>query len=164
MPFEIGNALNKGAEWISSSPAIYGVLQNPVITALLITALALVIFYAMYRRDLEGTGLRRGLKTTFWLVVAISALVFVHYHVLESYLSRGTSSQGVRNLFDSIHQNAALGGGYAVLPADRYAAPPADGDSRGRVGAAEPPRRSDNVPVDDDDEFGFEKIVLSSTI
>ena len=116
MSFEIGKAFNRGAEWICSSSAIYSIIRNPIITALLITTLSLIIIYMMYKKDLKGTSWRRGFKTGFWLIIGISALIFVHYYVLERSLRTSQVSQGVRNVIESIHHSATTGGGYAVYP------------------------------------------------
>lgn len=132
MPFEIGKAFNGGAEWVCGS-AMFGVLRNPVFTALLITAVALVIVYAMYRHELEGTGRRRGVKTAFWLLLAVSALVFVHYYALERSLEKSHAAQGVQNVMNSIHHSATMGGGYTIQP---FGGNALHDDARAAAGAA----------------------------
>jgi hypothetical protein len=124
MPFEIGKAFNGGAEWVCGSALVFKAMSNPVLTALLMTALALVILYAMYREELKAAGWRRGAKTGFWLLVGISALVFVHYYALQRHLQTAYVSQGVRTVMESIHHSAAVGGGYAVRPGEARMASP----------------------------------------
>ena len=115
MPFEVGKSFNSGAEWLCGAPLVYGTLRNPVATALLITALALIIVYVVYREDLRGTGWRLGAKSAVWLTFGVSALVFVHYHALGRSLSQGNASQGVRDVVNSIHHSVSAEGGYSVL-------------------------------------------------
>jgi hypothetical protein len=123
MAFEVGETVNRCAEWVCSSPFVYGTLSNPVVTALLITAMALAVIYAMYRDDLEDTGWRLGVKTAIWLAVGTSALIYAHYYALERRLRKKSSSQGVRDVMASIHHSASTGGGYAVRGGDPQALP-----------------------------------------
>jgi hypothetical protein len=118
MAFEIGKTFNGGAEWLCNSTLVYGTLRNPVVTALLITALALTIIYVMYKEDLKGSGWRRGAKAGIWLTIGVSALVFAHYYALERSMRKGESSRGVRDTMASIHHSASAAKGYPVLGGD----------------------------------------------
>ena len=177
MSFEIGKTINGGAEWLCGSSLIFGTLSNPVFTALLITALALIIIHVMYKDDLEGTGWRRGLKTGIWMAIGVSALVFVHYYALERRLRKGHASQGVRDVMASIHHSAKTGGGYSVhTPVAAASAGAAYDDAAGDSEEDAAPRaarqRPDNVgrpgPASASgtgamDELGLERVVLAST-
>ena len=174
MSFEIGRTINGGAEWLCASSLVFGTLSNPVITALLITALALIVIYVMYKDELKGTGWRRGLKMGIWMVVGISALVFVHYYALERHLRKGHASQGVRDVMASIHHSAVAGSGYSVLGGDLSGGDDprqsTDGEEVGPQHSQPPqlPRlRPDNVGGDVDpaamDELGLQRVVLTST-
>ena len=179
MSFEIGKTFNGGAEWLCGSSLVYGTLRNPVVTALLITALALIIIYVMYKEDLKGTGWRRGVKTGFWVAIGVSALVFVHYYALERSMRKGNASQGVRDVMASIHHSATATKGYSVLGGDhdedgsprrRPAADDDSGDdedSSGEEAAAPrgaPRRRADNVAgTSAMDELGLQRVVLTSS-
>lgn len=177
MSFEIGKTINGGAEWLCGSSFIFGTLSNPVFTALLITALALIIVHVMYKDDLKGTGWRRGLKTGIWLAIGVSALVFIHYYALERHLRKGHASQGVRDVMASIHHSATTGGGYSVYSGPAPAAgsyrDEEEDDSSAGGGAPRPPRpRPDNVGQPGPtfargtgamDELGLERVVLTST-
>jgi hypothetical protein len=162
MPFELGGALRGGAEWTCGSPLLYGVLRNPVFTAALITALALVIIFALYRAELKRSGWQLGVKTAFWVLVATSAVVFVHYYALEKYFSKEHSNRGVREVVGSIHASAVGGGGYRVpLPGEEGEArrDPYPGESRR---PAKPARRH-GAGEDDDEEEEEEEEEESST-
>lgn len=113
MVFEIGSAVNGGADWLCDSPAVFAVLSNPVATALVITAMALAIAHAVY--GLKGVGWRQNLKAGFWLAVGVSALVFVHYAALGRHLRQASGPQGVRDVLAAINHSAAVGGGYEVV-------------------------------------------------
>ena len=159
MPFEIGEVLNQGAGWIGQSPLVFGIIRNPVFTALLITAFALVIIHAMYGWDLKKTGWRRSFKTGFWLLLSVSALIFVHYYALERHLLDSLAPEGVRNIVRSIHHSVTTGGGYPVHPfADDFIGsnPTADAiDDLGAPGTAVP---------GDTDSLDLQKIVLTSPV
>ena len=176
MSFEIGKTINGGAEWLCGSSLIFGTLSNPVFTALLTTALALIIIHVMYKDDLKGTGWRRGLKTGIWLAIGVSALVFIHYYALERRLRKGHASQGVRDVMASIHHSAATGGGYSVYSGPAPAAGgyrDEDDDASAGGGAPRPPRPRPDVVgppgpafargMGAMDELGLERVVLTST-
>lgn len=188
MTFEIGSAFNGGAEWLCGSSAVYGIVKNPVFTALLITALALVVIYSTYKSELKGTGWRRGVKTAFWLAILVSGAVFVHYYALEHALQTSHVSQGVRTVVDSIHHSATTGGGYAVYPTGQDDAdemetarsppparsPPLAASPLSPAKMATPPKirgRPDNVGanvndagVNDVTDLGLEEVVLVSPV
>ncbi|GFR88140.1 hypothetical protein ElyMa_002510000 [Elysia marginata] len=168
MAFEIGKTLNSGAEWLCGSALIFKTLSNPFFAALLITTLALIIVYGVYKDVIKGTGWRRGLKTGIWMAIGVSALVFIHYYALERFLRKDRASQGVRDVMASIHHSATTGGGYSV-----YTTPPLES------GIENPPRaygRPDNVGVPDSeftkvdpsshelDELDLQPAILSSTL
>lgn len=116
MSFELGRTLNNGAGWLCDSPLIYNTLGNPVVAALLITALALVIMHSMHRSELRDVGWRRRVKTGFWLMIGTSALIFVHYYALNARLRKNSLRENVRDVMASINYSAATGKGYAVNP------------------------------------------------
>jgi len=163
MPIELGKAFNGGAEWVCGSSAVFGVMRNPVFTALLITVIALVIIYAIYRQELQRTGWRRGFRAGFWLFLGVSALVFVHYYALEHHLQKSHASEGVRNVVASIHHSATTGGGYAVNPGGEDDDPP----PRPAVGPSTLRRRADNIDKADSnmpDDLKLEQVVLVSAV
>jgi len=169
MPFEVGKSFNSGAEWLCGAPLVYGTLRNPVATALLITALALIIVYVVYREDLRGTGWRLGAKSAVWLTFGVSALVFVHYHALGRSLSQGNASQGVRDVVNSIHHSVSAEGGYSVLggsphqphprppPPPCPLPPPPPSPQSEAVGGAP---RPDNIAAFD--ELRLERVILAT--
>jgi hypothetical protein len=124
MPFELGATARGGAEWACRRPTLYGVLRNPVFTAALLTALALVIVFALYRTELRKSGWQLGLKTGVWLLIATSAVVYAHYYALGKWLAQEQDQKGVREVVGGVYAAAVGGGGYQVAPG---AAPPPRG-------------------------------------
>ena len=159
---DISRVFNDGAERLCRSSLVFGVLRNPVATALLVTAVALVIIFAMYRDALAGTGRHRGIKTVFWVTIAVSAIIFTHYYALECFLRKKQATDGMRTLVNSVYQSAGSGRGFSVTPRqfgggnDDDSDDDSDGDSddeeqlRPRGAATLSPRRA---PIGDDDDI-----------
>ena len=167
MAFELGKTINGGAEWVCSSSLVFKTLRNPVFVALLVTALTLIIITVMNKEEMEGLDWRRKLKTCVWVTIGVSALTFVHYYALESHLRRGNSSQDRRDVMASIHNSAALGGGYAVYAGSQGPSGAERGAAeRGAPSAAEP--RPSNVatydPATGGDDLVLEKVLLPSSL
>jgi len=169
MPFELGGTLRGGAEWTCGRPLFYGVLRNPVFTAALITALALVIVFALYRSELKRSGWQLGVKTGFWVLVATSAVVFVHYYALEKYFNKEHGNRGVREVVGAINASAVGGGGYRIPLSDEAGESRREGfpgeyrqpaRSVRRYGAAE--EEDDDSGDDDGDDDGDEEGESSS--
>lgn len=150
MAFELGEVFNRGADWICGLSGVFAIINNPIFIALLITGLALVIIYAVFRENLKGAGWRRGLKAGFWLTIGVSVLVFVHYYALERCLRNAHASQGIRSVVDSINYSASIGGGHSVYPAtDSGGLAPATGGDADPTGI---------------DDLGLEEFVLRSKV
>lgn len=141
MPFELGATARGGAEWACRRPTLYGVLRNPVFTAALLTALALVIVFALYRSELRKSGWQLGLKTGVWLLIATSAVVYAHYYALGKSLAQEQDQKGVREVVGGVYAAAVGGGGYQVAPGAPGAAPapPRGADPRHPPGPAPSP-------------------------
>lgn len=117
MGFEIGRAVNGGAEWACRSSFGNRILRNPVVTALLITALCLVVIYAIYRAEIRAAGWRPGLRAGVYLAVLVSLVLFVHYYALRKSVEDEHAQKGVREVVHAVHHNYAGGGVHSVDPA-----------------------------------------------
>lgn len=106
MPIELGSSLNGAADWVCGSPVVYGALKNPIVTALIITVIALIVVFVVFRRELDGVGWRRGLKAGLWVMFAVSALVFVHYYALGRATRRSSQQQVMSDVADELHDHA----------------------------------------------------------
>ena len=103
---------------ICSSKLSFNILRNPVYTSLLITALALIVIYTLYRSDFKEGGWRLGIKTGFWLLIVVSAVMYVHYYALSRHMDEEHSQKGIRDVVSSVTEAANFqrvnGGGYST--------------------------------------------------
>jgi len=156
MGFDFGSAINGGAEWVCRSDLGNRVIRNPIITALLITALCLIIIYAVYQGEFREAGWRRALRVGIYIGFCVTLLLFVHYYALRRSVEDEHAQKGVRSVVDSVHQNysGAGAGAHKVNPGavsfgsegelPGYAAgPPGGAGLTGGNGYA--PGRTDNV-------------------
>jgi uncharacterized membrane protein YgcG len=114
MAFSANGALRGGAEWACRQGAVYAVLRNPVVTGLLLTAVTLVILFAVFRRELAEAPWELKTKTGVWVLLATSLLLYVHYYALERCHAERAAQGGVRGVVAAVHQSATGGGGYAI--------------------------------------------------
>ena len=110
MPLEVGSVVNSCAECVASNRLICKVLGNPLFTALLVTALAMVIIWSLYKEELRDTKRKRALKAFIYVSFAVSVLLFVHYYIIRRSLDREFQREGVREVFASVHTSAELKG------------------------------------------------------
>jgi hypothetical protein len=147
MPFEIGRTFNDGAAWLCRSRPAAAVFRNPIVTALVVTAIAFSIVFAVCApRAPRVSAVRAGI----WTFLATTLVLSVHYYALRAELKRTYERRGVQSIVQSIH-GAALpaGSAHRVVPrpaeslmyggAERAAAPTAP------ARAAEPPAPRDEL-------------------
>lgn len=144
MPFEVGQAVNGSAEWVSGSPYVSKVMGNPLTAALVLTVVVLAIVHYVFRHDLEDATWQQKAKAACWIGIASAVITFLHYYVYNRKLRRDAEADNIRGVVNAIHESAAMGGGYEVRPMPFLG------------GAPEPPggdydlsryddRRSDNI-------------------
>lgn len=75
-------------------------IKNPFIISLLITVLALIIFYAINSSKMVDQDLRDKIKSGFWLLIAVTILTSVHFFVVKKYFLSNSVTQ---NLQDSVN-------------------------------------------------------------
>ena len=153
---ELGKTFHGGAEWLCSSSLVSGLVRNPIFTALLITVITCIIIFALLS---PKTSWRLRLKTGFWLLLATSLVVFVHYYALERDLKKRNAQTGVRTIVDSIHAAATTGGGYQVSP---YFRDDIYDESDAESKRGEPSEAKINVTTPADDLI-LQTVVLPST-
>ena len=123
MSFNVGESFEGGARKLCTITPIYSTLKNPIFTALLITVLALVIIFTFCLRDGKVKGWQSKARTGFWLMAAISAVLFVHYYALKKDLTARFKQSGVNDMMDEIltpRTQEGGRGGYAVHPGTAY--------------------------------------------
>jgi len=173
MTFEVGKTFNAGAGWVCSSPIVYNTLSNPVITALLITALTMIIVYAMNAEALKETPWRRRIKTGLWVLLAVSGGVFVHYYAMRRHAQETSGNKGLQSVMESIHQSSAIGTArFPVELGQAYTGSYETLEDGGGEAQAPPPaaRREDNVGGGEpgigelEAELGLRDVTLESTV
>ncbi len=92
MPFDIGKAVNSIAGWVGGAPLVSSVIGNPVMTSLLLTALALIIIYAIDER-----GESRG-RAAVYVFLAFLAVTFIHYATVARSLRGEAFRQGAKSV------------------------------------------------------------------
>jgi hypothetical protein len=151
MPFEIGNFINGGADRVSGSPFFSGILRNPVFTSLMITVLAMVIIYALFKRELRGTGAPKAVKAGFWLLLGVSAVVFLHYYVVDHSLKKSNRAQLAQDTVSTIYSaEGGFGGTHYPILEPRHGGSSGDPEKRSRSPEKQgaPPESTDG---EDDD-------------
>jgi hypothetical protein len=116
MGFEAERALQSGASWATALPVVGGTLRNPVYTALLITALAMVVIFLQFRHDLKHVSGRQMLRAGFYAFLGVSLLVYVHYYALAGSIRQQHSQHGIREVVGSIYGHSSHPGAFRVEP------------------------------------------------
>jgi len=104
--FDLGGAVNSAADWLSSAPIIHRIVNNPIYTALLITALVAVVALAMYRDKLKG---KKALKALFYTFFLTSLVVFVHHYAMVRSARETAEQYQARDIFAGVQSSRALG-------------------------------------------------------
>ncbi len=115
MGLDIGNAVNRVADWVCETPIIRGVVNNPVFTALLIVAIIVVIAMALYSRDIKRNGVKRALRFAVYCFLAVLTVTFIHHYAVKRDAQKSVSQKGIQDVFSSIEANRATGG-HGVIP------------------------------------------------
>lgn len=120
MGLDLGSVFDSTASWLCSSRIVNRVISNPIFTALLITALAVVILMGVFHYCMKKAGWKRIARMSIYLLLVVSAVVFVHHYAVLHRMKADSLQQGVRSVFQSITDAQASGvdGGsnYPVLP------------------------------------------------
>jgi hypothetical protein len=112
--FDLGGAVNSAADWACSAPVVRSVVSNPVLTALLITALAAIVVAALYHHQVRRGGVKRGARALFYVFFAVTAVTFVHHYATMRLAREVSQQKGVRDVFSGIQQSRNIGAPDAV--------------------------------------------------
>lgn len=158
MGLDIGESVNRAADWLATSPVLKTLLGSALLAALLLTLVALIVVTSVYKVPLRG---RPGVRAGLYLYVASAALLYAHYYAQR----RRFESDADAELFAKTHaavtaaseMNEMRGSAYRVDPgatqgffmgteADAAAAAPmAAAEPTTYGGAAPPPAASGAV-------------------
>ena len=164
--FSLGGAVNSAADWACSAPVVRGIVGNPVFTALLITALVVVVAMAVYYRQIRRGGTRKAVKAVLYIFILVTAVTFVHHYAVARGARDAAAQKGMRDVFSSIQQSreSGIGAGTPVFPAG-WAPPPAaaTGGATGGGGGCDGPAgpRADNVAGA---PFSIEDVVVPTLV
>jgi len=113
--FDLGGAVNSAADWLSGAPIIHRIVNNPIYTALLITALVAIVALAMYREQLRG---KKAFKALFYSFFLVSLVVFVHHYAIVRAAQDLGEQHHAREVFAGVQSSHALGhdGNVPVVP------------------------------------------------
>lgn len=109
--FNLGSAVNGFADWVCSAPIIRGVVNNPVFTSLLITALAAVVVMALYGKPVRHGGSKRGCRALIYVFLIVTAVIFVHHYAVLRMARDTDHTAGVRAVYAGIEASRAVSGG-----------------------------------------------------
>lgn len=137
MSLDIQHALDGAATWLCSAPIVTRVVSNPIFTALLITALAAVVLMGVYRYCAWKAGWKKAARAAIYLLLVVSAVVFVHHYAVMHKVRSESLQEGVRSVFNSINDAGVRGGAEHPVDLPFRAAGPEDAVSGG--GAPAPP-------------------------
>ncbi len=112
MGFELGRVVNGAAEWASGPGALGAVVRNPLLVALLLTALALAVVYAVCGGSLSGglprrPGWRQAARAGVYIFLGASALLFLHFYAADRAARTEAGRQGYRDVVEATY---TLGG------------------------------------------------------
>jgi hypothetical protein len=156
--FDLGGTVNSAADWVSSAPIVRTIINNPVLTALLITAIVAVLVLGTYYDKVRQGGTKQAVRTTLYVFFFVSAVMFVHHYAVCRSARDATAHKGVRDVFAGIQASRDYEGGTPVMPWG-YEAPATGGAARAANVA--PPGEA---PGDAADELVIEDIVLPSAM
>jgi hypothetical protein len=116
MGFDLSGAINGAAEWFCCAPVVRSVVNNPIFTALLITALAFIIIMALYHYPIKRAGVRRGLRAGLYVFLAVAAIIFVHHYAVMRSAQQAAAQKGIRDVFAGVEQSRTSAAGTPVIP------------------------------------------------
>jgi len=153
--FNLGGAVNGLADWACSAPLIRSVVNNPVFTSLLITALAAIVAMALYGKQIKKGGNKRGCRALVYVFLLVTAVIFVHHYAVRGMARDVDHTAGVRAVYAGIEASRAVGGGAVpVYPSSAdsggfsYSMLTNYQNGSGYKGTAPPAFRANNVAVE----------------
>ena len=113
--FSLGGAINSTADWVCTAPIVHGIVNNPIFTALLITALVAVIILSLYQSEIKNAGNKLGVRALFYIFLMSTAIIFVHHYAMTKKITDSVRQDGVRKLHSSIKESASATTGFTPI-------------------------------------------------
>lgn len=110
MVFQASHVAGRAADRATSAGPLQ-VLTNPLVTALLLTALAMLVFFTFLDgKCLPDVGWRSKTRTAIYLFLGIVAVLGLHFHALERKLAQTMRKSGAESLVNDLHHSQRLPG------------------------------------------------------
>jgi hypothetical protein len=84
-----------GKSYFTGSLFVDNVIRNPFIISLLITVLALIVFYAI--NSTVNQDVRDKIKSGFWILIVVGILTSVHFIAVKKYFSSNSITQNLQD-------------------------------------------------------------------
>jgi phosphomevalonate kinase len=94
---------NSSADWCCKIPVIGPIVNNPIFTALLITAIVLIVIMAIYK--IQDQGGQKMFKCAFYIFILITAITFIHHYAIMKTAKNNFATNEVKNIFSGIKQS-----------------------------------------------------------
>ncbi len=108
MPFEIGDSVNKVTEQLLKAPIIGSIAKNPIYTALVLSALTMLIILYIFRSAVTDDPLiLLTFRAGFWLTLLSTCVIFIQNRVLCDE----NSAKTVGGQYEQVFKNN-FGGSY----------------------------------------------------
>ena len=101
--FGLDVAVNGLADWVCTAPIVGTVIKNPILTALMITAMVVIVIIAQARSSINR---RKIARMSVYLVILVSATIFIHdFATVRAARSIG-DQDSIRDVFAGIGSHA----------------------------------------------------------
>lgn len=108
--FDLGGVVNNISGWLYAAPVVKNVINNPIFTALLLTAIVAIIGISIYRAQIKEAGNTKALRAVLYIFLSAMAILFVHHYAVVRTYNDLNQKTGIRDVFSSIQQSIAVGG------------------------------------------------------
>jgi hypothetical protein len=125
--FSLGESVNSAADWVSRAPIIHTIVNNPIYTALLITALCAIVALALYSDALRNGGAKLAMRAALYFGLLVTAVMFVHHYAVTKSARETSQQKGIRDVFAGIQhsrESTTGGAGQAPMPSVKDASSP----------------------------------------
>jgi len=103
MTFDIAAATDQCAQWVTRSRLLSGLVRNPFLVALLITAVVFVILYAVL--DMSGASWKSLVRGGLYALVAVTLIMFLHNYIVGCEARATVRGAAATSILQGIEQN-----------------------------------------------------------
>jgi hypothetical protein len=138
--FDLAGAINGTSSWLYDTPLVNGVVNNPIFTAMLLTAIVAIIGISIYHKEIKVAGNRKALRATLYIFISAMIVSYIHHYATVRHITNKSQENGIRDVFSSIQHSRTVGStdGVPIYP-----------KLEDKIGGGPPIQRQDNVMVPD---------------